>query len=346
MFAFTFGIGAAMKNYKRIKTVPTSIENPQNYSIKERDSVENHTIAIIIPVYNAEPWLCECLDSCIWQTYEDVRIICVNDGSTDKSLEILTEYRNKNKDIIIIDQPNQGVSKARNVGTDKAVELGAKYILYVDSDDWMDLDACTNAINVLEQFGADVVVFGLVVNSDEGVPDQYKVLVYKDPIDAMTKNENVRKFCHNRLYKTSIIGDVRFPKIAYAEDTAFNQVVMLKSTCLAYANIDFYHYRHHEGSLNSQGQNVILDAQIDEYNFVTNEVRRLGIDGCDNFIFNKMMSANFDCIMNAKPPEFRKKCAEKILKNIGMLRLKENELKDKRITKLRKIASTPVKDAA
>ena len=99
---------------------------------------KNPEISIIIPVYNVEKYLDECLNSAANQTFENIEIICVNDGSTDGSLEILESHASKDKRIRIISQENKGVSSARNEGLDAA---RGKYIYFMDSDDYMDLNA-------------------------------------------------------------------------------------------------------------------------------------------------------------------------------------------------------------
>ena len=94
-------------------------------------------ISVIIPVYNSEKFLKKCLDSIINQTLNDIEIICIDDGSTDKSLRILNNFADKDNRITIINQKNSGPSAARNKGIENAK---GEYIGFVDSDDWIDLD--------------------------------------------------------------------------------------------------------------------------------------------------------------------------------------------------------------
>ena len=91
-------------------------------------------VSVLIPAYNAEKTINRCLDSILCQTFQDIELIIVNDGSTDNTLSILLNYAEKDKRIIIYNQPNQGVSAARNTGLRNA---SGDYILYVDSDDWI-----------------------------------------------------------------------------------------------------------------------------------------------------------------------------------------------------------------
>lgn len=113
-------------------------------------------ISIIVPVYNVEKYLRKCLDSLVNQTLNDIEIICINDGSKDSSLDILNEYAQKDSRIRLINQENTGVSAARNAGL--AVAEG-EYVIFVDSDDYLELQACELAYNKIFELDADLLVF-------------------------------------------------------------------------------------------------------------------------------------------------------------------------------------------
>lgn len=113
-------------------------------------------ISIVIPVYNAEKFLPQCLDSLVNQTYRDLEIICVNDGSTDGSLAILEQYAAKDTRIKVISQENQGPSEARNNGISEAE---GEWMMFVDSDDWLEMDCCEQ---VTEQNNYDLVFFSYI----------------------------------------------------------------------------------------------------------------------------------------------------------------------------------------
>ena len=113
-------------------------------------------VSIIVPVYNVERYLRQCLDSLVDQTYQNIEIICVDDGSTDASSEILTEYALKNSKVRVIRQENSGLSVARNVGFSFAT---GEYVMYVDSDDWIDVCACEKAVFKAEEHAADLVMW-------------------------------------------------------------------------------------------------------------------------------------------------------------------------------------------
>ena len=115
-------------------------------------------ISVIIPVYNVERFLKKCLESVINQTLSDLEIICINDGSTDKSLSILNSFAQKDNRIIVINQDNQGQSCARNAGLSIAT---GKYIGFVDSDDWIDLDFYEKLYNTAKKYNADIAAAGI-----------------------------------------------------------------------------------------------------------------------------------------------------------------------------------------
>ena len=124
-------------------------------------------LSIVIPVYNVEDYLRECLDSVLRQTLKDLEVICVDDGSMDGSPAILAEYARKDPRIKVVTRANGGLSAARNTGMDAAT---GKYIYFLDSDDWIVDDAMEKCLVVCERDGLDQLVFGceVHVSADDG----------------------------------------------------------------------------------------------------------------------------------------------------------------------------------
>lgn len=217
-------------------------------------------ISIIVPVYNAALYLPQCLESIIHQTYENLEIICVNDESTDSSLEILNKYKELDDRIQVIDKKNEGVSFARNAALDIA---NGQYVLFVDSDDWIDLDTCKNAIEKIQD--ADVLMWSYVrefgssslrkVIFDQNVTfDQKQVLekLHRRMIgiadEEMKQPENADALCTiwGKLYRRTVIGDIRFVdirEIGSYEDGIFNLNVFEKAKKVRFINEYHYHYR-------------------------------------------------------------------------------------------------------
>ena len=157
-------------NFKSDKLVIDALKKLEQLHIDElsfiyrlETNVPAH-ISVIIPAYNVEPYLRECLDSVIYQTMPELEIICINDGSTDNSLAILQEYAAKDNRIKIIDQENQGLSCSRN----NAMKIAnGEYIMFLDSDDYIVLDACEKIYSRMKFDNLDMLSFsGLNFNND------------------------------------------------------------------------------------------------------------------------------------------------------------------------------------
>lgn len=122
-------------------------------------------ISVVVPIYNVEKYLEQCLDSILGQTYRDIEVICVNDGSTDRSAEILTEYESKDSRITVITQTNQGLGNARNRGFQ---EVSGEYVVFFDSDDWCRPDYFEKALMAFQKDAAiDLVMVSAVIYDEK-----------------------------------------------------------------------------------------------------------------------------------------------------------------------------------
>ena len=135
--------------------------------------VENPKISVIIPVYNVEEYLRPCLDSAVRQTFRDIEILCINDGSKDSSLEILKEYAAKDKRIYVYSQKNSGLSAARNTGLEHA---RGKYIYFFDSDDLLREDALGILYDRLISDDLDILYFNNFVFSEDDSPETRRII--------------------------------------------------------------------------------------------------------------------------------------------------------------------------
>ena len=121
-------------------------------------------VSVVIPIWNTEKYLRKCLASVVNQTYKNLEIICINDGSPDNSLAILEEYAKKDSRIIIINQGNAGVSTARNRGLDIAT---GEYISFVDPDDWIESNTYESTVNLFEKNPkVDLITFGTTLSTN------------------------------------------------------------------------------------------------------------------------------------------------------------------------------------
>ena len=202
-------------------------------------------LSIIIPVYNAEDYIEECLESCLMQDIDthEYEIICVNDGSKDKSLRILNEYAEKNENIIVINQDNAGVSNARNIGISYA---RGKYIWFVDADDFIKPN-CLKKIKKLFADGYDVIDFA-AYDFKEEFTEEEKRLLYEDKIKP---NKSYWGYVTFHIYKRSFIIDneILFNEaIKYGEDQVFYHEVFSKTEKILFIEEAMYFYRNNSNS--------------------------------------------------------------------------------------------------
>ena len=143
-------------NMVYILLIVLTIGNVFNKRKKKKKLNETLKISIIIPVYNVEKYLHQCLNSVINQTYKNLEIICINDGSKDNSLIILNEYLQKDNRIVIVNQKNSGVSSARN----KGIRLSTgDFISFIDSDDYLDLNVYEKCVQRIIRDNSDIIIF-------------------------------------------------------------------------------------------------------------------------------------------------------------------------------------------
>lgn len=210
-------------------------------------------ISIIIPVYNVEIYLRECLDSCINQTLEDIEIICVDDCSTDNSYKILEEYSKKDPRIKILRQKeNKKQGAARNKGLEFAT---GEYVWFIDSDDYIDVHACQILYDAIKEFDVDMLCFSALqfadnnknrkfiydANRHQGV--QINKIYYPKTnwIEIQFSNLNATPWAY--LTKRSVIQNFRFREGVWHEDTDFTPILLSSVDSFCYIPYTAYFYR-------------------------------------------------------------------------------------------------------
>lgn len=202
-------------------------------------------ISIIVPVYNVEKYLPKALQSLVLQTFHDIEIICINDGSTDNSLSVLNSFACSDSRVKVISQENSGVSAARNRGI---MEATGEYLMFLDSDDYYTKNACEIVYEKISETNADIGVFGIT--------ELYGFL----PLPCIV-NKNIRKVCKNpsdinlwkfqtysvnKIYKKEFIinNRIEFPiGIKTAEDTIFSLTCLFNNPKYCFIDKALYIYR-------------------------------------------------------------------------------------------------------
>ncbi|MBP5398790.1 MAG: glycosyltransferase [Alphaproteobacteria bacterium] len=228
-------------------------------------------ISVIIPVYNVEKYLPRCLDSIILQTYENLEIICVNDGSTDGSPKILEDYAKRDKRIRIVTQENQGLSGARNTGM---LVMTGDYFTFMDSDDWLQLGTYQKFIDILqtENQTIDIFVFNgfqYIQSKDLTAPTVTKIFNIKEWGD-LTKShfKPVRRHLNPTRYSMQAWGKLfrtdwyrqynfQFMNGMRAQDQLFSTQTYLATDNVYVLEDYLYCYRRHPGTISrNQNENI------------------------------------------------------------------------------------------
>lgn len=210
-------------------------------------------ISLIIPCYNAEQTLRKCLYSVIRQSYNNLEVILIDDGSTDGSAKIYEEFRLKDKRIKILKQDNAGVAKARNNGVEAAT---GEYICFVDSDDWVELDYCTVLYNLLKEENADIAIIEALYEDKNGnvifnkPTSEEMVFDGKKALALLLEDEVIQSHPWGKLYKASFLKNINFPEsLKCFEDYSTLFKVFDKAMTVVKSNKQLYHYIQHEDSL-------------------------------------------------------------------------------------------------
>lgn len=218
-------------------------------------------ISVIIPVYNAEKWIHETLDSLVVQTYPNVEIICVDDGSKDSSCAIVEAYREKYGNIRLIRQKNSGVCAARNTGIENA---SGDYIAFVDADDCVESDMYEKMIAKLEEDDSDIVFcefvrfwpngkiqhtversFDALVNNPQDIR-AFLYSTHSEVIGDTLYTDDLHGCCWRSVFKKSIIEEyhICFPQgMKFAEDQVFMLNYLKCCNSISYLPNEFVHYR-------------------------------------------------------------------------------------------------------
>lgn len=226
--------------------------------------------SVVVPVYNVEDYLSQCLDSLANQTFDDFEVICVNDGSTDSSSQILQEYASKDSRITIINQENKGLSGARNTAMEY---VNGKYVIFLDSDDWLENNALEELYNKVKNQNLDIVFYSMnTFQQDTGKfsQDQFgfysvidsnfdnDVFSYKDLIDVLFK---VPHAVINKMFNVKFLKNInaQFMEGLTYEDLLYFLPVFVKAKKVAIIRKPLYNYRIRSSSISTTGKESSFD---------------------------------------------------------------------------------------
>lgn len=214
--------------------------------------MNNKKISVCLPFYNIESYVSRCLDSVLGNTYQNLEVICVNDGSTDGTSALLHKYAKEDPRVIVIDKENGGLVSARQAAIDIAT---GDFISFIDGDDWVHPQFFEVLMTVQEKTGADAVVGGYVKTDNKAISskiDLDQVVYTTDCLDCVSRKRDVRALIWGRLYTSELIPTLRVDKdIVIGEDATLNLLFLCNKDDVKIAVVSekLYYYFQRPGSL-------------------------------------------------------------------------------------------------
>ena len=262
-----------------------------NNVVKEK--YEAPKISVILPIYNVEPWLRDCLDTLTNQTFEELEIICINDGSTDSSGKILEEYAKKDKRIVIYTQENRGISATRNRGLELA---SGEYLTYVDPDDYINLKTMEVIYEAAKKNNDDILEYGTRAFAEK--TGEYLYCFNKNG-DRLINVSNIKQmenayfeyYTTNKIYNRAWLEktNVRFVDgIIVEEDVCFNLMLLPYINKYESKGELLYNYRRREKSLTNSGRSV------EDFRILKNVIKPI----CKEWEKNNVLSGNEDFLLS------------------------------------------------
>ena len=282
--------------------------------------MENDLISIIVPVYNCEKYIEDCINSIKNQTYKNIEIIIVNDGSTDRSLELIQMAANDDKRIKIFSTENMGVSHARNIGVEKA---NGKWISFIDSDDWIEPNFCELLYEKAAELNADYIGCGynkVIGENIQKINVDGNILEYEKD-DFLIKLLNVQTsygLIHMKLIKAEYVKQVKFNEnIKVAEDALFNIELCDYLNKIVIFNKPLYNYRINTDSVvrkyDENYSNKYAKAMDEVSSYIKNKYTDEKIlTNLNNFVVYHLMLVCVNYIYN---PENKSESKIRLLKN-------------------------------
>lgn len=253
-------------------------------------------ISVVIPVYNTQNYLNECIDSVLNQSFKDFEIICINDGSTDNSLSILSDYEVSDERIKVISQQNRGLGASRNEGLKLAQ---GEYVLFLDSDDYLTPDALEKLYNQAYANDLDLILFKIAnfnyKTLKESHSDYFDMKFLKEIVNEDIFNWMIVKDCifdisvtaTSKLFKRSLISNIEFPEDLLFEDNLFFTKVIFNAKHVYFLDEYLYYRRIRPDSITNSYHSKFSDCII-IYDEIIEYMKSIGkYDEFSNQIFDK-----------------------------------------------------------
>ena len=241
------------------------------------ENKNNPLVSIVVPIYNSEKYLNQCIESIVNQTYKKIEILLIDDGSTDNSYYVCEKWQKSDNRIKLIRKENEGLSVTRNLGTSKS---SGDYVLYIDSDDWVSPALVETVVNAATKKKADMVVFRFVMVNEDGNQKKMK----SEPFEKLLTSEECLEMLLNRkaitnhpwryLYSKRIALKIDFPKNRVYEDmfTTYRRIV--EAEAIYCINDELYYYRENPSGIyrtfSFSSMNDLIDGTCERCSYICN----------------------------------------------------------------------------
>jgi len=233
--------------------------------------MQNPLVSIIVPIYKVEPYLRRCLDSIVNQTYTNLEIILVDDGSPDGCPQICDEYAARDERIVVIHKENGGLSDARNAGLDICK---GEYISFVDSDDWVNEKYIEKILSIAQKNLSDITICENI-RTDGIIPvftqaPQTKLYSAKEALlHLFSQNHVAFVISCGKFYKRDLFSSLRFPIGKYHEDEFTTYILFYKSKKIVYTSeILYYYYQRADSTMGTPHPYDLLEAEEKQFDFI------------------------------------------------------------------------------
>lgn len=258
--------------------------------------MEKPLISVIVPVYKVEPYINRCVESIVNQTYKNLEIILVDDGSPDNCPKMCDEWAEKDNRIKVIHKQNGGVSSARNEGI---ANSNGEYISFVDSDDWITKDYIEHMIGIIFNNNVDAVTCGFNDVNDfcgfDALDKNGELIEIIDNKDIMGNMDKGLCYLCGKIYNKILFNDVpKLPEdISVSEDMMLNYFIYKNCSKIAVTNLEMYYYfRHSESVLSGKITYRIIDDSMRAYKIIDEDYDKVN-ESYPDFIYNKVMNDYF-----------------------------------------------------
>lgn len=231
-------------------------------------------VSVIVPVYNVEQYLNRCVESILLQTYNNIEVILVDDGSTDKSGVMCDSFASSDARIRVIHKKNGGLSSARNEGLKRAT---GDFIAFVDSDDYISSTMIEHLVRDMDDYNADISSIGYCMFDDSGKPNINKSDTTEvfDKLSAIKLLFSKDKFCNfawNKLYKKELFDNISFPVGRKMEDLGTTYLLFDKCSVITYnASSEYFYYQREDSILHKVDSTFYRDEMfltLERYQFI------------------------------------------------------------------------------